>query len=96
MTEAERERLAMLSEEAGEIVQMIGKILRHGYESYHPDDLERETNRELLIKELNDLDGILWGMCQNGDLGINKFGMAKAVAAWEKKLKWTHYQKRIE
>lgn len=38
LTPAEAERLAMLSEECGEVIQIIGKILRHGYDSYHPDD----------------------------------------------------------
>jgi hypothetical protein len=34
LTDAEAERLALLAEECGEVVQVIGKILRHGYESY--------------------------------------------------------------
>ena len=43
----------MLSEEAGEVIQAIGKILRHGYESTHPDG--GPSNRRLLEKELGDL-----------------------------------------
>ncbi len=39
LTPAEAERLAMLAEEAAEVIQIVGKILRHGYASYHPDDL---------------------------------------------------------
>jgi hypothetical protein len=49
LTPAEAERLALLLEELGEAQQIIGKILRHGYESYHPDDPET-TNRTLLAR----------------------------------------------
>ena len=54
LSDAERERLAILSEECGEVIQVIGKILRHGYESKHPNG--GPTNRELLEKELGDID----------------------------------------
>jgi len=33
---AELERLAILAEEAAEVVQIANKIIRHGYASYHP------------------------------------------------------------
>jgi hypothetical protein len=36
LTPAEAERLALLAEECGEVIQAIGKVLRHGYESRHP------------------------------------------------------------
>lgn len=94
MTEAERERLAMLAEEAGKIVQIVGKILRHGYESYHPDDLLKVTNRQHLTNELQDIDGIVYGMVSNGDLNIHDFGLEKAIATWQRKLKWTHHQEK--
>lgn len=51
LTPAEAERLAILSEEIGEVQQIIGKILRHGYENYHPND-PSVTNRDLLAVEL--------------------------------------------
>ena len=54
LTPAEAERLALLLEEMGEAVQIIGKILRHGYESYHPD-APSVPNRALLEKELGDV-----------------------------------------
>jgi hypothetical protein len=54
LTEAEAERLALLAEEAGEVVQVIGKILRHGYESTNPDGDPEETNRMMLAKECGD------------------------------------------
>lgn len=50
---SELERLAVLSEELGEVQQVIGKILRHGYERC--DHEEGIPNRELLEKELGDI-----------------------------------------
>ena len=37
LTLSRLERLALLLEELGEAQQVIGKILRHGYDSRHPD-----------------------------------------------------------
>jgi NTP pyrophosphatase (non-canonical NTP hydrolase) len=51
LSDAEDERLTLLSEECAEVIQVICKIQRHGYESAHPDNLI-VTNRNLLQKEL--------------------------------------------
>jgi hypothetical protein len=59
LTEQEAELLAILAEECGEVVQVVGKILRHGYESYSPFDSNKTTNRKLLEKELGDVDEII-------------------------------------
>lgn len=53
MDEAQIEGLAILAEEAGEVVQVIGKILRHGLYSTNPDT--GIQNIEYLEKELADL-----------------------------------------
>ena len=53
LTPAEAERLALLSEECGEVIQAIGKILRHGFESAHPDG--GPTNRASLERECGDV-----------------------------------------
>lgn len=55
LTPAESERLALLLEEMGEAQQAIGKILRHGYESFNPNDITQSTNRLNLMKELADV-----------------------------------------
>ncbi len=75
LTPAEAERLAILAEEAGEIVQAVGKILRHGYQSYHPDftayapgSFQRPFNRQALERELGDLSAVVFDMCKKGDL----------------------------
>lgn len=53
LTPAEAERLALLAEECGEVMQAIGKVLRHGFESTHPDG--GPTNREALERECGDV-----------------------------------------
>lgn len=92
MTEAEKERLAMLAEECAEVIQVVGKILRHGYESYHPNDPQRVTNRDLLINELRDIEGVTLGMSLNGDIKPPRIG-SDPSDVWQKKLRWTHHQK---
>ena len=47
----ETERLSILLEEMAEASHVIGKILRHGYESCHPKD-PKITNRMRLEDEL--------------------------------------------
>lgn len=55
LSESEHERLSILMEECGEVQQVIGKIMRHGYESYNPNDINQITNRNLLEKEIADI-----------------------------------------
>ncbi len=44
------ERLALLSEECAEVCKIVGKIIRHGYESCHPDT--GECNSDLIEEEI--------------------------------------------
>lgn len=55
LTPPEAERLALLTEEMGESLQCIGKILRHGYESCHPASPDGPDNRASLVRELGDV-----------------------------------------
>lgn len=55
LTPAQTERLAFLLEELGEAQQVIGKILRHGYESSNPLVVGDPTNREALEREMGDV-----------------------------------------
>lgn len=68
LTAAETERLSILAEEMGEAIQAIGKILRHGYESYNPYDPEHTTNREVLEKEMGDVADALLRLEDNNDI----------------------------
>lgn len=69
LTPAEAERLAVLLEEMGEAQQAIGKILRHGYDSTHPNG--GPTNRELLELEMGDVYYAMIRMWATGDLNGN-------------------------
>ena len=90
LTEAEKERLIMLAEEAAEVVQVVGKILRYGYDSYHPDDPSM-TNWKLLHEELLDVSAVLGEMNKRGDIKFQ--ATEKEVAErWDKKLRWTRHQ----
>jgi len=67
LTPAEAERLALLAEECAETIQVIGKILRHGYASCHPNDLET-SNRTLLTDEIGHIQAALQLMESAGDI----------------------------
>lgn len=53
LTPAQAERLHYLIEECGEVIHAASKVLRHGYESYHPEG--GPSNRERLTEELGQL-----------------------------------------
>ena len=90
LTNAEAERLALLLEELGEAQQVIGKILRHGYESVNPFE-PTTTNRERLVRELGDvlvaIDFLLdYGDVKQEDLDDRK--RVKHHRIWD----WLHHQ----
>ena len=66
LSPAEDERLAILMEECAEVIQVIGKILRHGYDSRHPDG--GPTNRESLCNEIGDIFAALELMEKSSDV----------------------------
>ena len=57
LSPAEAEALALLAEEAAEVVQCVTKILRHGPLSTNPDNKKnpKRTNTNHLCKELGDM-----------------------------------------
>ena len=71
LSPSEAERLAILLEELGEAQQAIGKILRHGYESFHPR-VPDITNRETLEKELGDVLFAIEMLCGSNDLNMGE------------------------
>ena len=75
LTPAEAERLALLAEECGEVVQMVGKILRHGFDSYHPDRHD-ESNRVLLAREIAHVQ-VAADMLFDADLSQAEFKVAR-------------------
>ena len=59
--------VALINEECGEVCQMVGKTMRFGWQSYHPND-PLKTNYDLLHEEMGDGqeraatdDGDPWG-----------------------------------
>lgn len=90
LTPAQAERLEMLAEEANEVGQACMKILRHGYESHHPDH-PHESNRQALCRELDEMNCIAGKMSLRGDLIGSRF-IETTDAIWQRKLRYTHHQ----
>lgn len=91
LTPAQLERLAFLSEELGEAQQAIGKIVRHGYDSYNPLVLTNSNNREDLEKEIGNVFAAVQMLDDRGDITqayIDRYKEAKL----ESVKKWLHHQ----
>ena len=91
---AARERLYLLLEELGEAQQAIGKILRHGYESFSPFDPNRVSNRELLERELGDVLHAMERMRFSGDIEFEHITEAADSKA-ELVERYLHHQRGI-
>ena len=91
LSEAELERLAILAEECAEVIQVVNKIIRHGYADGAPDKPVFVENRKELEKELGDVEYAIQAMKQAGDVSwenISQCAMSKATRIG----KWTHHQ----
>lgn len=91
LTESQIERLIILSEECAEVIQVVSKIIRFGYEDFNPYAKDIRSNRERLEEELGDVLGAM----QLFNLASELNNM-KILDAKEKKLqkfeKFTKYQ----
>lgn len=85
-----RERLEMLIEEASEVIFIGTKILRHGFDSFHPDN-PFYLNGDMLEDELVDLLTLVDQMVANKDIN-NDPRTVDFNASWKRKLKYTHHQ----
>jgi len=90
LSDAEAERLAFLLEELGETQQAIGKILRHGYENYHPD-FPGITNRKDLCREIGDVCAAIQMMMVVKDIEATTVRHFKALKL-EKVKEYLHHQ----
>lgn len=90
LTNAQRERLEMLAEEAAEVAKACTKILRHGYHSFNPEDPNHASNGDDLERELLDLWCVAERMMDYGD--IRRLNFFDSARKWAKKLKYTHHQ----
>ena len=91
LTNAELERLALLAEEAAEVVHMVNKIIRHGYAANNPKT-NGPINRDLLASELNDLLWVMNLMTKCGDIKPEQL----MVANKEYKQQYLHYNMNVE
>lgn len=91
LTDAQLERLALLSEECAETIQIVNKIIRHGYGSCNPFDETKTTNRELLEKEIGHMQVAHAMLCDGKD--IDDDNCSKSF--WKKRKevnKYLHHQ----
>jgi hypothetical protein len=85
--------LVCLSEECSEVIKLVDKSLRFGVESDYFGDL-RGTNKQEIIKELNDIEGILELLKDNGiDLRPNGLDKEEIEKKKTKVLKYIEYAK---
>lgn len=91
LTPAEAERLAILAEELGEAQQIVGKILRHGFDSHNPLDPTAGTNRGMLERELGDVRCAMIRLCNAGDLSKEAIH-ARAATKAETSKPYLHHQ----
>lgn len=57
--------LLKLCEECGEATQVSSKVIEFGENSYHPDDPDRVTNKQLLSKECGDIFAVIDHMIEH-------------------------------
>ena len=89
LTAAEVERLALLAEKCGQVVQAVGKILRHGYRSGSP--FGGPINRVALEMEVGHMRAVIDMMIAAGDI------RAGDIADWQRSKRanvgqWMHHQ----
>lgn len=78
LSNAELERLALLAEECGEVIQVIGKVIRHGYADSHPK-YDNKPTRELLEQEIADLFVIIELMIIEDDINDDQLYNCKML-----------------
>jgi NTP pyrophosphatase (non-canonical NTP hydrolase) len=93
LTAGQTERLALLAEEAGEVVQIVGKILRHGLNSCHPKNASQD-NADLLAIEIGDFQHAVELLAQAGDVSVQAIQEARNDKA-ESVARYLHHQGTI-
>ena len=68
LTNAQLERLVVTMEEMAESIQVMCKVIRHGYDSVNPLGDPMLTNRVLLEKELGHVGFTLNQLINHGDV----------------------------
>jgi NTP pyrophosphatase (non-canonical NTP hydrolase) len=94
LTPEQREILTLLVEECAEVIQAATKILRHGYDSYHPSG--RYDNRTTLEQELGDLTGVQSLLARSKEFNIENVGVfardkLQRLRQWSHHIDWSKY-----
>ena len=95
MTPAQHEALAILAEECGEVMQVIGKMLRHGIVVDHPTMGKWDNTRELMI-EMADAVVAMTLVARELDLSVdqiecNLHTKVEALRKWTHNIDWSKY-----
>lgn len=70
----ENENLVVVAmEECAEIQQLLSKSMRFGFDNYHPNDITRTTNLDLLIEEYGQLTAVMDQLLINENIDINNW-----------------------
>jgi len=77
--------LTVLSEECGEVVQANCKILRFGGDNHNPQD-PTVSNIELMIKEINDILGVIELLEEEG-VNVSRVGNREDIEKKKEKVK---------
>lgn len=85
----EHEILSCCAEEAGEIVQIVMKAMRHGIDSKHPDP-HSEPNRVEIAKEIGQLLAVADMMVQLGVISQTEVNFAKN-RKWDRIGQYLHH-----
>lgn len=86
------ELLTLLVEECGECIQAASKVLRHGYDSKHPNSKVYEDNRAALEREMGDVRATMILLCESKDVSKPNVH-AHTTEKLEKVGKYLHHQK---
>lgn len=89
LTDAQKERLYLLIEEASEVQKQACKILRFGYPDIHPHT--GKDNLSILHEELGDLETVIDLMVGCGDIKHREIQKQYPIK-YEKLKKFTRYQ----
>ncbi len=76
LTAGQTEALAILSEECGEVIQAVAKILRHGYNAFDPTTKHHPGNRHDLETEIGQMQASVTTLVNRGDLNVGTINSA--------------------
>lgn len=82
----EIENFDILQEESAELIQAISKIKRFGADNFHPDDPDKVTNRNKLLKEIGDVYALISIVIDHPDIHISQDEIREAKNNKLKKL----------